>query len=179
MDTELERILADDYLADLPERSLPELRTLRGECQEIETELSYLRRLVQGRIDIVGGELHRRRSGGDPNDLSDLIDRLPEILSDRTRSAGTGHLPQVMAPGKVTGELVEEIAEINVEAHLTELTSVPDDELAATLRRLDAVEARVSGLRKELFGRIDAIQSELARRYQTGEATVDALLSGD
>jgi hypothetical protein len=84
-----------------------------------------------------------------------------------------------MAPGKVTGELVEEIAEINVEAHLTELTSVPDEELAATLRRLDAVEARVSGLRKELFGRIDAIQSELARRYQTGEATVDALLSGD
>ena len=80
----------------------------------------------------MGGELHRRRSGGDPNDLSDLIDQLPEILADRTRSTGTGHLSQVMAPGKVTGELVEEIAELNVEAHLTELTSVPDDELAAS-----------------------------------------------
>ena len=33
MDTELERILADDYLADLPDRSLPELRAIRGECQ--------------------------------------------------------------------------------------------------------------------------------------------------
>jgi hypothetical protein len=179
MDTELERILSDDYLADLSGRSLAELRTLRGECQEIETELSYLRRLVQGRIDIVGGELHRRRSGGDPNDLSALIERLPEILSDRTRSSGSGHLPQVMAPGKVTGELVEEIAGIDVDSHLTALSSVPDDELAVTLQRLEAVEGKVSGLRKELFGRIDTIQTELAHRYQTGEATVDALLSGD
>ena len=89
MDSELERILADDYLGDLGRRSLPELRELRAECQEIETELSYLRRLTQGRIDIVGGELHRRRSGGDPHDLSALIERLPEILSDRTRSVAT------------------------------------------------------------------------------------------
>ena len=179
MDSELERILADDYLGDLGSRTLPELRGLRSECQEIETELSYLRRLTQGRIDIVGGELHRRRSGGDPNDLSGLIERLPEILSDRTRSLGAGHLPQAMAPGQVTGELVEELAGINVEAHLTELTSVPDGELSLTLSRLDAVEHRVSALRKSLFGRIDAIQAELAHRYQTGEATVDALLAGD
>ena len=84
-----------------------------------------------------------------------------------------------MAPGKVTGELVEEIAGIDVDSHLTALSSVPDDELAVTLQRLEAVEGKVSGLRKELFGRIDTIQTELAHRYQTGEATVDALLSGD
>lgn len=179
MDSELERILADDYLGDLAARPLSELRAMRGECQEVETEMSFVRRLAQGRIDIVGGELHRRRSGGDPNDLSDLIERLPEILSDRTRSAGTGHLPQVLAPGRVTGELVEELAGIHVAAHLSELAKVPDVELAHTLQQLDDVEARISTLRRALFGRIDAIQAELARRYQTGEATVDALLAGD
>ena len=46
-------------------RPLAELRAMRAECQEVETGLSLLRRVVQGHLDIVGLELDaaRRRRG--------------------------------------------------------------------------------------------------------------------
>ena len=74
---------------------------MRAECQEVETGLSLLRRLVQGRLDIVGLELTRRLEGGPPTDLADLITKLPEVLSDRTHAPGTGRLPQLMSPGEM------------------------------------------------------------------------------
>ncbi len=75
-------------LGDLPARPMDEVRRMRAECQEVETGLSLLRRLVQGRLDIVGLELARRAEGGDPADLPDLIARLPQVLSDRTHAPG-------------------------------------------------------------------------------------------
>ena len=42
--------------------------------------------------------------------------------------------------------------------------------------QLTAFEQRVSGHRRELFERIDALQAEITRRYKTGEASVDSLL---
>ena len=42
--------------------------------------------------------------------------------------------------------------------------------------QLAAFEQRVSGHRRDLFERIDALQAEITRRYKTGEASVDSLL---
>ena len=179
MDDQLSRILDEHFLDGVPDLNVRQVRELRNECQEVETSLSYLRRLAQGRLDIVGVELERRRSGGDPGDLHDLIDRLPAVLSDRTRSAGSGHLPQILAPGRIEGALVEELANMEVEAHLTELPSVTDQWLVTAQDRLVEFETRVSGLRRALFDRIDRLQAELGKRYRTGEASIDALISGD
>lgn len=49
---------------DLPLLRLPELRTLRRDAQRDEADLSYVRRLLQGRIDILRAELGRRGRGG-------------------------------------------------------------------------------------------------------------------
>lgn len=49
---------------DLSALSLPELRILRRDAQRDEADLSYVRRLLQGRIDILRAELARR--GGRP-----------------------------------------------------------------------------------------------------------------
>lgn len=179
MDRELEEILADDYLASLTARSVPEIRAMRNSCQEIETTLSYLRRLAQGRLDIVQVEIGRRREGGDPADLTELIERLPVVLSDRTRGDGhNGPLPQVWLPDRLAGELVEELAGMEVEAHLTNLPMVDDEWLETIRGQLMTYEARVSQLRRQLFERIDALQDELTRRYRSGEASVDALIAG-
>src|SRR5258708_37536573 len=98
-------MLGAEYLGELERRPMADVRMMRAECQEIETGLSYLRRLVQGRHDIVGAELQRRRDGAEPGDLADLISQLPEILSDRSRPPGLGRLPQLLAPGHVHAEL--------------------------------------------------------------------------
>jgi hypothetical protein len=176
MASALGALLDPGYLGDLPSRDMDEVRSMRAECQEVETGLSLLRRVVQGRLDIVGLELQRRAEGGDPEDLPDLIARLPEVLSDRTRSPGVGRLPQIMAPGELPPELEAELDDIVGDGHLADLPSVDDTTLHSMADRLTAFEQRVSGHRRELFERIDALQAEITRRYKTGEASVDSLL---
>ncbi len=178
MDQELDRILADDYLADLADRSVAELRAVREECQAVETQLSYLRRLIQGRHDIVSGEIDRRRSGGDPSDVAGLVERLPEILADRIHAPGPGRLPSTMEPGELSGRLVDRLESIGEGVSLDSINEVTDEHLAASEADLAALEVEVSSLRRALFDRIDPVQAEITRRYKDGEARVDDLLTG-
>jgi hypothetical protein len=176
MAAELDALLDPDYLGDLTTRDMDEVRSMRAECQEVETGLSLLRRVVQGRLDIVGVELQRRAEGGDPEDLPDLIARLPEVLSDRMRSQGVGRLPQIMTPGELPAGLEAELDGIVGSGHLSDLPTVDDATLHGMADQLTEFEQRVSGQRRELFERIDALQAEITRRYKTGEASVDTLL---
>jgi hypothetical protein len=176
MPADLDDLLDPSYLDDLPARSMDEIRAMRAESQQVETGLSLLRRLVQGRLDIVGVELTRRAEGGDPGDLPDLIARLPEVLADRTHAPGVGRLPQVMAPGELPPGLQDELDSIVGAAELSELQGIDAEQLAAIADRLAVFEQKVSAQRRALFERIDALQAEITRRYRTGEASVDTLL---
>ncbi|HET8930629.1 MAG TPA: hypothetical protein VFN21_08235 [Acidimicrobiales bacterium] len=176
MDTDLSQVLDDHFLDGHETFDADRLRTLRQRCQRIETSLSYLRRLAQGRIDIVTAELDRRAKGGDPFDLDDLVSRLPEVLSDRTRSAQVGPMPQVLAPGRVEGALADELAGMEFDAHLSELPDVSTEWLESTRESLVAYEQRVSKLRRALFDRIDTLGVELGRRYRDGDADIDSII---
>ena len=179
MDTELDRILADDYLAGLADRPVADLRALRAECQTVETQLSYLRRMVQGRHDIVTGEIDRRSHGGDPDDVADLVERLPEILADRIHAPGPGRMPATMEPGELSGRLVDRLAAITSRVPLESPGRASDDDLATVAVELSDLEHDVSGFRRSLFDRIDAIQAEITHRYRDGQARVDDLLAGE
>ena len=177
MDHELNRILSDNYLDGLTDRSVPALRSLRSECQEVETKLSYLRRLVQGRHDIVAGEMERRSGGGDPDDVHGLVERLPEILSDRVRGPGPGRgLPSTIETEEPTGALVDRLDAIVDAVALDAPSSAPDASLAEAEGQLAALEAEVSSLRRSVFDRLDAVETELTGRYRDGSARVDDLL---
>jgi len=52
-------------------------------CDDLEGELSYYRRLLHGRLDLLNFEL-RRRSG---EETRSLIEALPEILADGDQPA--------------------------------------------------------------------------------------------
>jgi hypothetical protein len=56
----LDVILADSYLEDLEDVDTQEIRRRRAECEEEEQGISYARRVVQGRLDILRAELLRR-----------------------------------------------------------------------------------------------------------------------
>jgi hypothetical protein len=174
--SQLDRILGPEYLADLERRAMADVRTMRAECQEIETGLSYLRRLVQGRLDIVGAELQRRRDGAEPGDLSELISQLPEILAEGTRAPGLGRLPQLLAPGDIDAEFTDRLDGIMSGHDLESLPGLDDDELNRVRELLEALEREVSDRRRQLFDRIDTLQGEITRRYRTGEASVESLL---
>ena len=177
MRLQLEHVLAEDYLADLPGRPLPELRALRAECQAVETQLSYLRRLVQGRHDIVASEVERRRSGGDPVDVHALVERLPDILSDRIRGSGPGRLPTTIEAEEPTGALADRLAAVSLSVPTDQPDLATDPQLADAAAELAEIEAEVSTLRRAMFDRIDAIEAELTARYRDGSAQVDDLLA--
>lgn len=179
MEPELDRILDDDYLLDLPARPVAELRELRHECQAVETQLSYLRRLVQGRHDIVCGEIDRRQDGGEPGDVSGLVERLPEILADRIHAPGPGRMPVGMEPGELSGPLVERLDEVTAQVPIETTSSASGEQLAQAATELSDLEHDVSSMRRAVFDRIDAVQVEITRRYKDGEARVDDLLIGD
>ena len=173
---DLDRLLAENYLEGLERVPVSELRRRKGECQEVEVALSYLRRLVQGRLDIVEADL-RRRAGGQGGDLSDVVDRLPQILAGSNRPAGAaGRLAAPMAPDvnlRVLTADLDRIIDVDKVGALPEMT---EEEASAVAADLSELEGRVSEQRRVLHTRMDQLHAEIDRRYQSGEANVDALL---
>lgn len=160
-------------LAGLP---LAELRRRRNEVQQTEQTLSYLRRLVQGRLDIVLDEQQRRRDGAGARDLAHLVDDLPGILAEHTTGGGRGALPGLDLPEEDEGAFVADLDRIVDASRLGDLGECSDDELRAIVDALNSLEQRVSAHRRNLHNAIDGFQSEIVQRYKSGEASVDALL---
>jgi len=157
---------------------LAALRALRRSGQEEEADLSYLRRLLQGRIDILRAELASRR-GEDLRQAvpaGDLVDRLPEILADGpTRFRSARHVTLGTPRGERYGR---EADELMGDVQLADLAAHGGDELAAALERLAGHEREVSHRRQAVQRTVDGCSAEITRRYRAGEARVDDLLAG-
>lgn len=178
MDAQLTRILDEDFLVDLADRPVEGVRSARSDCREVETQLSYLRRLVQGQHDVLTAEASRRELGGAPDDVHGLVERLPSILADRERGGGSGRNAAAPRPEDLTGPLADRFAELAARVPLESLGTVTDDELRRTAADLTALEADVSAARRGVFERIDVVEAELLRRYRDGDADADDLLGG-
>jgi hypothetical protein len=173
----LDTLLDPSYLDGLTDLPIEEVRSRRDQAVAVETGLSYVRRLIQGRLDILQAEVGRRERGEAGGDVSQLVERLPEILGDRVRAPGTGRLSTLMAPADPDVAQVsrlDEIIDIESLAHLPELTDAQVRQAADSLAEF---EQEVSADRKALFVVIDRLQDELVRRYKSGEANVDTLLT--
>jgi len=175
----LARILAPEYTDGLSELTLDEVRSRRAECQEVELGLSYARRLVQGRLDIIHAELTRRGAGEGPSDAGELVDRLKEgeMLGDQARPAGFGRLPTLMAPDEASDEFSSEIDEVADAESLASLPELDDEVVRKLADQLTALERSLSDRRRQVFDRIDAFQGEIVARYKSGSADPDQLLS--
>ncbi len=176
---ELETILDPSYLDDLGEISTKELRRRRSECEEQERGLSYARRVLQGRLDILRAELLRREEDGDAT-AGSLLSRLPDILgrdqapTDPLQARATR--VDVPAEAEQYGEQVEAIVS---EATMHSLPDRSAEELEELIDRLAEFEGELSGLRRQLFDLIDRIRDELAERYKDGRADIGELLGTD
>ncbi|MGG8410366.1 ABC transporter substrate-binding protein [Streptomyces sp. 12297] len=150
---------------------LPELRTLRREAQRDEADLSYVRRLLQGRIDILRAEVARR---ADPE--APVVDRLSEILADApsTRSASARHVT-LGTPHSEEYRMLA--AEMLSDVELSDLAARTDEELHDAMARLVGYEHQVSRRRQQLQHTTDDCSAEITRRYREGEAQVDDLLA--
>ena len=159
---------------DLASLSLADLRGRRDAIVSTETGLSYLRRLVQGPLDLVRGELESR-AAGERRDLADLVDGLGDVLAESGRGTAGGRIPMRLEPGEIDAEMAAELQRVTEGGSRTAgVATADDDELVAFAAELDALERQVSAQRRRLHRTIDVLNGELARRYRSGEATVES-----
>jgi len=169
----IDRVLAPGFAAEAAGLDLGELRARRDEAEAEEADISYLRRLLQGRLDILRAELVRRAQEGD-RDVTSLLAGLPAILSDE--DPGTFNaVPRVLLPSRADQHRrrVERLVSDETVARLPELDA---EGLAAAVDGLAREEAAVSASRRAVQQVVDALRSELARRYRDGTAQVSQLL---
>ncbi|WP_405779320.1 ABC transporter substrate-binding protein [Streptomyces sp. NBC_00859] len=150
---------------------LPELRTLRRDAQRDEADLSYVRRMLHGRIDILRAELARRTGPESP-----VVERLSEILAD-VPSSHRSSARHVTLSTPRSAENSKLAADMLAEVELSDLGARTDEELHTGMGRLVRYEQQVSRRRQHLQRTADDCSAEIARRYREGEAQVDDLLT--
>lgn len=156
-------VLEPQYLEGLDELDLDELRKRRHTTEDVESQISYYRRLLHGRMDLLNFELRRR--GGEEERT--LLEALPEILASGMILGNEPNLKHIETmpplPTKTGRRLIDKIMDDGI---LTRLPDLTDDEVVEALDRLRDVETELSNQRRQLHGVIDTIQDEIVARYR-------------
>jgi len=167
----LDQILAEDYLAGLEDRAPAALRVMRMDCQAEEAALSYGRRILHGRLDLVRAELQGRASGS----TAQLATLLAELADDGVASPRSTAWVDVDGPDDVVhgGQRKFDIGD---DPLLSRLATATDEELHAAVDRWLVQERELSVARSGVHRCLDAIQSALVAAYRDGIANVQDVL---
>jgi hypothetical protein len=169
----IDRVLDPAYTEGVASRPLADVRVLRDEAAQEETDLSYLRRLLHGRIDIVRAEQERRATG----DATAVVERLAAILSANALGPAMGsgrHTTLEPSRAEAHRRHVEALVS---DVDLSDVGQLPDEQLDHALRTYLAEEASVSVRRRQVQAVMDLLNEEIAGRYRQGRASVDELLA--
>lgn len=164
----IDRIRRPGYLDGLAGLELDDLRQRRDECLAEREYLSLLRRLVQGRAEILKAEIERR--GG--FDQGPLVDRLAEILSGEPQGPSRGEAVRVSLPEEEMLLARRRIERLVSDAAMSDPGSLDDERLAAAVELLAREEREVSEERSAVLEVLDALQDELKRRYKDDPSLV-------
>lgn len=168
----IDRVLAPAFLDGLQSATPAELRTKRRDAELEEADLSYLRRLLHGRIDLVRAEQARRTGDSAP-----IVESLPEILAEqRTASRALDRMRHLVTDPSRVDRRRRRVERLVSDVDLSDVAARTDDELARVLRTYQDEERQVSDVRAAVQEVLDTVAAELARRYASGEASVADLL---
>jgi hypothetical protein len=172
-------VMAPGFLEGVEAKSLVDIRAMRSRCEQVEAAVSFGRRVLHGRLDLLESDLDRRRAGKATDDLGDLVNRMPSILRDvHGRPASSQHRPVPAVPAECVDErMVAVLDAVAGPATLSHLGELGDAELQRIAERLRELERQLSQARRSLHEVIDVLQQEISARYQRGEASVDSLLA--
>ena len=172
---ELDRMLAEPPV-DIASLSTNELRSQRTRYQRAESGVSYVRRILQGKLDIVTAELDLRADH--ESDAGDaVVSRVGSALSQHGRGPGLARPPQDLQPPEFVGDLM---GRLDVDDHdVSEVAELSDDDLREMASRLQLAESTTTATRRQLHEIIDGLHAETISRYQKGDTSVDELLGAE
>lgn len=165
----IDRIRDPAFVEDLEALSLEELRARRDECLAEREYLSFLRRLLQGRAEILRAELERRSGGGGDGSL---VERLAEILAGEAQGPARGEAVRVSIPEEEVLLARRRIERLVTDAAISDPSALDDERLAEVADRLVAEEREISRVRSEVIAVLDRLQGELKRRYREDPSLV-------
>jgi hypothetical protein len=177
----IDRILAPGFADALGELSFADLRERRRLVEQEEVDLSYARRLLQGRLDLLRAEQESRARGtaeaGVRSD-QELADDLASALADGPRDDhGLGRHINV-DPSRV-GEHRRRAEQAVADVAASDPSGQDDDALVEAISRLADLEHEVSESRHQVQRVMDTLTAELGRRYASGEAKVEDVLASE
>jgi hypothetical protein len=177
-DGRLKRVLDPSFTADLIALSTDELRRRRAEAEAEEEAISYVRRVLQGRLDILRAELRHREQAGN-EEAGGLLAQLSAALSDRAagdRDVLGSRATRLRVPSG-TESHEQRLDDVVAGSSFDDLGHLDVATLQEFVERLGQHEAELSRTRQLLFDRIDTLRSELAARYKDGRAAISDLLT--
>ena len=176
----IDHVLGEGFLDGLPELPVDQLRARRGEAEQEETDLSYARRLLHGRLDLLRAEQERRSdpqasAGAVSTTDEELVAALTRTLADPPGpSHGMGR-HGLVEPSRV-GEHRRAAEAAVADPALSDPAGMDDDALATAISHLDGLQQDVGEQRAAVQQAADALTEELGRRYREGVLHVEDVL---
>ncbi len=152
-------------MSDATHLSLSELRAQRSALQRQEDAVSFVRRLTQGRIDLVLDE-ERRRATKAPAPSGTLTERLANVFGQE--HGGGSARPPRETDVPADHPLLVQLDELCEEFSFENLESLTDADISALRDALTMFEQSCSQQRHQMFEQIDALTAELVARLRDG-----------
>ena len=159
------RTLTDPSLSPhLAGLGLTELRAYRQQLMDEEDKVSYWRRLVHARLDVLEAEI--RNCG------TLTVEELIQVLGD----TGTGKTRTALVAIRPADPLPE--LPVLAEMWLTEIDPHDTDAISDAMDRLRVAEVKLTWYRKALHQRIDEATGDLIGRYRQNPSLALSALPG-
>jgi hypothetical protein len=160
----IDRIRDPAFLEALHNLPLDQLRERRDDCLAEREYLSLLRRLLQGRAEILRAEIEGRAAG---EDRTALVEHLTTILSDDEHPlTSRGEAVRVGVPEEEMLLARRRVERLASDAGISDPTTLDDAALSEAIAALATEEHAVSDARMQVIGILDTLQDELKRRYK-------------
>ena len=180
----IDRVLAPGFADDVTELDFAELRKRRQLAEQEEVDLSYARRLLQGRLDLLRAEQAQRATARDGADVgsrtdAEIVRDLAAVLSDDGPRSDHGLGRHLTTDPSRVGEHRRAAEQAVDDVAASDPSSLDAEGLAAAVAHLTRLERAVSENRHRVQAVMDQLTAEVARRYRDGEAHVEDVLAAE
>lgn len=158
----IDKVLDPSFVDDLGAVPMDEVRERRLRAMAEEADLSYVRRMLQGRIEIVSQQVGSTGAGSD----EELVARLTAALAEHVTSPGSSSRHLVAEPDRIA-ERRRYVERLVADVGLSDPSALDPQTVERALGRLREQERLVSHTRSQVHDVIDALTAELARRYRS------------
>lgn len=165
----------DEWVSDIGSMSDAELKGLIGELATNEQDISYNRRILHGKIDLLRAELVNRLRSRHEEGKEAITDADVAQLTDLITAAAS----EDTSPGAQLAD-AEEVSKGSLQMDsFPDLGTLTDPELKDLIRTLTDEEREISYQRRILHGKIDILRAELVNRMRTQREEGEATITGE